>query len=197
MSAIWCHGAMPRLIEPEGRTETLVDAINYVLARDGAAGLSLRAIARESRVSTSSMLHHFDSRDRLLNALAWVTGKARLRAIQRRAPCEGIAAFLPAPGDDEDLVTARAWLGWCELWRSEDILERTIAEQRDRELLLLADVLDVRVTDCDLTPLVALIDGLTLAVCAPQRPLAPARARALLEAYVAAEAWTRGPSSSS
>lgn len=187
---------MPRLIDPEGRTETLVDAINYVLARDGAAGLSLRAISRESRVSTSSMLHHFDSRDRLLNSAAWVTGKARLRAIQRRAPREGIAAFLPTPGDDDDLVTARAWLGWCELWRSEDVLERTIAEQRDRELLLLAGVLDIRVTDHDLTPLIALIDGLTIAVCAPNRPLPPARARAVLEAYVAREAWSgRSPSS--
>ena len=52
----------------------------------------------------------------------------------------------------------------------------TTAEQRDRDLLLLAGVLDVRVTDHDLTPLVALIDGLTIARCAPQRPLPPARA---------------------
>jgi AcrR family transcriptional regulator len=183
---------VPRLIDPEGRTATLVDAINHLLARDGVTGLSLRAIARESRVSTSSMLHHFDSRDRLLRIAARMTGEARLDAIYRRADREGVGAFLPAPGDD-DLITARAWLGWCELWRSEDTIGETMSRNRDHERLLLASVLEVRPRTHDLTPIVALIDGLTVAVCAPTRPLAPQRARDVLRELVTQGPWSADP----
>lgn len=175
---------MPRLINPEGRRATLVDAINTVLARDGVAGLSLRAIARESRVSTSSMLHHFDSRDRLLRMAARITGEARLDAIHRRLDQEGVCAFLPTPGDEEDLVTARAWLGWCELWHSVEHLAETVARIRDEEQCLLACALGERVGSRDLSPLSALIDGLTLAVCAPLRPMPVERAREVLAFHV-------------
>lgn len=175
---------MPRLIQPAGRTETLVDAINYLLARDGASALTLRMIARESRVSTSSILHHFESRERLLLVAARMTGEARIRAIEGRAWSDGVCAFLPAPNDEEDLITTRAWLGWCELWRSDEAFSTTMTRARDEELLLLAHVLGIRVGDHDLTPVGALIDGLTMAVCAPVRPLPPQRAREVLARYV-------------
>ncbi|GEP34027.1 hypothetical protein NSZ01_17950 [Nocardioides szechwanensis] len=42
---------MPRLLDTESRTNTVVRAINDLLARDGAAGLTMRAIGRESRIS--------------------------------------------------------------------------------------------------------------------------------------------------
>src|SRR3954453_13157747 len=109
---------MPRLIETETRTDAVVAAVNEVLARDGAPGLSLRAIARESGVSTSSLLHHFRSREHLIRIAAHRTGRARVRAIDRRTVVDGPLAFLPAGGDD--VVDARAWLAWLELWRSED-----------------------------------------------------------------------------
>lgn len=105
---------MPRLIVPETRTEAVVDAMIFLLARDGPAGLSVRAIARECRLSAASILHHYCSREHLLTTGAHRTGVARLAAIERRSTREGVAAFLPAPGDDEDLITARAWLGWLE-----------------------------------------------------------------------------------
>jgi AcrR family transcriptional regulator len=175
---------MPRLIEPEGRTETVVDAIVFLLARDGPAGLTLRAIARESRVSTSSLLHHFGSREHLVRVAATWTGRARLRAMDRRADRDGVGVFLPTEGDTEDLITARAWLAWLELWRVEDSLTETIERFRDRELLLLARMLGVRIGSQDLTATVALIDGLNTAVCAPVRPLPPGRALEILQAHV-------------
>jgi len=175
---------MPRLIEPEGRTETVVDAMNYLLSRDGAAGLTLRSIARESRVSTGSLLHHYGSREHLVRIGANRTGRARLRAIDLGAARDGVAAFLPGVDDAEDLLTAGAWLTWLDLWRVDESLRTTIDRIRDQELMLLAQVLGVRLGSVDLTPLVALIDGLTIAVCAPTGPLAPARARELLRAHV-------------
>jgi AcrR family transcriptional regulator len=176
---------VPRLIVPEGRTNTVVDAMNFVLSRDGAAGLTLRTIARESRVSTSSLLHHYGSREHLIRVAAGTTGRARLREIERRAVKEGVGAFLPGEGDAEDLITARAWLGWCALWRCTDSLAGTISDIRDRELVLLAETLGVHPFRDDLTAVVALIDGLTAAVCAPVHPLSPARGREILAAQAA------------
>jgi AcrR family transcriptional regulator len=175
---------MPRLILPEGRTETLVDAINYLLARDGAGALSLRSIARVSRVSTSSMLHHFGSRAHLLRVAAGHTGRARLSVVERRARSEGAGAFLPADDDEEDLITAGAWLAWCELWRCEPAVTSTITDIRDREYALLGRILGVPLRAHSLVSLMALIDGLLVAVCAPERPLLPARARDILLAHV-------------
>jgi AcrR family transcriptional regulator len=177
---------MPRLIVPEGRTATLVNAINYLLSRDGASGLSLRAIARESRVSTSSMLHHFGSREHFHVAAAW-TGRARVQVIESRAQHEAVAAFLPQDDDEEDLITARAWLAWCELWRCESAVRAAITGIRDEEHTLLARILQVPLRTQGLVPVMALIDGLLVAVCAPDRPLSPTRARELLLGHVAAE----------
>lgn len=171
---------MPRLIAPEGRTETLVDAINYLLSRHGTAGLSLRTIARESRVSTSSMLHHFGSREHLLRVAAARTGRARLEVVERRSAAEGAAAFLPMDDDEEDLITARAWLAWCELWRCDPALSKTIGDCRDAEHVLLARILGLPLPSNALVPLRALIDGLLIAVCAPEHPLLPAEAREIL-----------------
>jgi AcrR family transcriptional regulator len=180
---------MPRLIEPEGRTNTVVDAMNFLLSRDGPGALTLRTISRESRVSTSSLLHHFGSRDELLRVAASWTGRARAREIDRRSDKEGVGAFLPGDGDDEDLITARAWLNWCALWRSTESLVGVIEDARDREAVLLAQVLGLHPIRDDLTALIALIYGLTEAVCAPVHALRTDEAREILRTH--AEARTR------
>jgi AcrR family transcriptional regulator len=130
---------VPRLIETESRTGAVVAAINHVLARDGAAALSLRSIARQSGVSTSSLLHHYESREHLLRVAASWTGRARRRAIDRSAPRRGA---------------------------------------------LLAEILDYRVGRDDLDGLLALIDGLLTAICAPVRPMRVDRAAEILRAHV-------------
>lgn len=178
---------MPRLIVPESRIETVVDAITFLLARDGPAGLTVRAVARECRLSPASILHHYTNRERLLHLAAQHTGAARLKAIERQSYQHGVAAFLPAPADDEDLITARAWLAWLELWRTEDVLSTVVEGIRDRESLLLARVVGLPPGGHGLTALQALLDGLTIAVCEPIRPLPPARARQILSRYVSTD----------
>jgi DNA-binding transcriptional regulator YbjK len=42
---------VPRLIEPESRTDAVVAAINHVLTRDGVPALSIRSIAKQSGLS--------------------------------------------------------------------------------------------------------------------------------------------------
>jgi AcrR family transcriptional regulator len=169
---------MPRLIPTESRTEAVVAAVNHVLAQDGAASLSLRAIARESGVSASSLLHHYGSREHLIRIAGHWTGRARVQAIDRNSISHGPLAFLP--GDAEDVVDARAWLAWLELWRSDDTLLEVVGNARLDERALLAESLDYRAGPEGLDALTAMIDGLLTAVCSPVRPMRLERAREIL-----------------
>ena len=169
---------MPMLLDTETRTDCLVRAINDVLIDQGPAGLSLRRIARASGVSTSSILHHLGSREHLLRVAAHRTARARVSAFRSLSAVDGALAFLPQ--DAEELLDTRAWLAWLELWRAEDSLERVIREGREDERALLAGTLEYRLPGPDLDALMALIEGLRIAVCGPGRPMRREVAREIL-----------------
>ena len=57
------------------RTEIL-DAARRELAKEGAAALSLRAVAREVGMVSSAIYRYFDNRDALLTAQNWEAGGA-------------------------------------------------------------------------------------------------------------------------
>lgn len=173
---------MPRLLDTETRTTTVVTAINHLLARDGAGGVTMRAIGELSRVSPATLSSHYGNREHMLRVAAWVTGQARLTAIRDRMRRDGVLAFLPA--DADDVVTARVWLGWCELGRSHDWLGPSIAEIRDEERALLARTVDYRLERERLTEALAVVDGLQVALCAPDRPLARETAYRILARHV-------------
>lgn len=173
---------MPRLIETETRTDAVVAAVNHLLAAGGPGSLSIRSMVRESGVSGSSLLHHYGSRQRIVHLSALRTGRARIRDIDRRIHRDGVTASLPA--DDDGVVHTRAWLAWLELWRSEEILVTGIEGVRADERAILAGALDYRVGRDELEGILALIDGLLVAICAPVRPLPLRRARAILVSQV-------------
>jgi AcrR family transcriptional regulator len=172
---------MPMLIDTESRVDTLVRAVNDVLIEHGPAGLSLRRIAAFSGVSTSSMLHHLGSREHLLRVAAGWTARERLRHFRAESRLDGILAFLPRNGDE--LLDTRAWLAWLELWRSEDFLTRWIVESREEELELLTALTGQQLLPTEPDGLLALIDGLRVAVCAPVRPLRLDAARDILRSW--------------
>ena len=89
------------------------------------------------------------------------------------------------PGDDEDVLTERAWLGWCELWRTHDWIGPTVDAIRLAELDDLARLYDHRLLREDLDGIVALVDGLRAAICRPQRPLSRAAAHRVLTRWTA------------
>jgi DNA-binding transcriptional regulator YbjK len=169
---------MPLLIDTESRTGALVMAVNHLLAEGGPRAVSLRAVAAVSRVSASSIIHHLGSMEHLMRVSAHWTGRARSEQQSYRWHDEGLLAHLPRSPDH--VVDARVWLAWCELWRSEPGLETTLQEARDHERAQLAGRLDFTLARDELDVLVALIDGLTVAVCRPRGPMPTEHARALL-----------------
>jgi hypothetical protein len=128
------------------------------------------------------MLHHYGSREHLLRVAAGRTGRARAVDLEVRLRHEGAAALLPYSVDD--LPDARAWLAWQELWRSEERLVSTIDRFREEERFLLAKALELRLVGDELDGIVALADGLLVALCQPRRPMSLTLARQILARYV-------------
>ena len=179
---------MPYIFNTETRVDTLVTAINVILANDGQAGLTLRTIARVSGVSPSSMLNHLGSREHMLRVAAHRTGEARRDDIAYRMRLgEGASAFLPE-NNTRGLLAARAWLAWCDLGRSADWLHRTVSQARLEERAMLVTTLGPTAGRHLVIGLTAMVDGLTQSVCEPDEPLGIPDARAILEDYARAAA---------
>jgi AcrR family transcriptional regulator len=100
--------------------DTLLDAAEAVIARQGIGSLTLDAVAAEARVSKGGLLHHFSTKDRLVEALVrrcaedW---RERYTAAHDETP--------DGPGR-----MARALVGMCladdELW-TEQLRRRSSA----------------------------------------------------------------------
>ncbi len=64
------RAAAPALAPPRrADCHAVLDAAEEVVLRDGIGRLTLEAVAREARLSKSGLLHHFRSKDALLDAL--------------------------------------------------------------------------------------------------------------------------------
>lgn len=157
-----------------GRTDTaelintLLDAAEAVVERQGIANLTLEAVAAEAKLSKGGLLYHFPSKDRLVEALV-----ARSAASWRQCFEEGYEQAEPGPGR-----MARALLNHClsdaagwttELRRSSAACFAALA-QNPKLMQPMRDVyaeLHRRVADDGLPPgvgeaVAAAIDGLWL-----------------------------------
>lgn len=169
-------------IQPFHRDEYLLVALNRVLVLDGVAGLTVRRVAAQNNMASSTLLHHYGSRARFIQVGAREMCRARLHWLANRIFIYGPVGFLP--DDDGSLIGVRAWLGWQELWRSEEALEQIFRDHRDDELSVLAECLGNRLDRDDMRHLLALIDGLYASISAPVDPLRPTTALAILDRHL-------------
>ena len=162
----------------EVRRSSLIEATARVLARDGASGASVRAIAAEAKVSPGLVTHHFasvdalvartyaDVADRVAAALASATAAA---GDDPRARLEAYvaASFAPPIADPTLLAT------WIALWSLTRSNAAALAEH-NRSYAAYRSALEPLLTACGvpagalrLTALsiAALVDGLWLELC--------------------------------
>ncbi|HVF94664.1 MAG TPA: TetR family transcriptional regulator C-terminal domain-containing protein [Sphingomonas sp.] len=165
-------------VQTEVRRSSLIEATARVLARDGASGASVRAIAAEAKVSPGLVTHHFASVDTLVActyadvaervavALATATAAA---GDDPRARLEAYVAgsFAPPVADPSLLAT------WTALWGLTRSNAAASAEH-DRSYAAYRSALESLLTACGvpagelrLTALsiAALVDGLWLELC--------------------------------
>ena len=174
---------MLQRIDRDTSSGALTFAVNEVLIDHGPPGLSLRRIGAYARMSPSTMLHYFGSREGILRISARETAQARLEGLRIELRHRGVSGLLPVEGHEFAMLGARAWLGWLEMWRATPWVEGTIEAARAFELHTLAKALDYQLTRTGLESVYAMADGLSVAVCAPRRPMAPRAAAEHLEAH--------------
>ncbi|WP_170169782.1 helix-turn-helix domain-containing protein [Nocardioides aurantiacus] len=169
---------MPHLIDGDERAAVLAAACDRILEQQGPAGLTVRAISRASGISTSSITHHLQDRERLVRVCAHVSATARTTVLTAAVIEHGPLGVLPR--DHHDLPATRTWLGWLEVGRTDPSVGRWLQGPRRQQLAVLARSLDHRVPPSSLVGLEALVEGLRVSLCLPGSTLDVDAAQACL-----------------
>jgi TetR/AcrR family transcriptional regulator, transcriptional repressor of bet genes len=140
----------PRRAEPDVRRQSLIAACARVLAREGAAGTSVRVIAREAGVSPGLITHYFAGIDALIAATYADVDQTVSAALEAAVADAGddprarldafvTASFAPPIADRALLAT---WIAFWSLVTARADIARQHDDQyagfRDRLTLLLA-----------------------------------------------------------
>lgn len=185
--------------EPDARRLSLIEATARVLARDGASGASVRAIALEGGVSPGLVAHHFGG-VRALIAATYAHVDAQVSAAldtavrdagddpRSRLVAYVAASFAPPIADRALLAT------WTAFWGLA-IADAEIAALHAAQYARYRAVLEELLAACGLATtarrraaiaITALVDGLWLELCLSPDIFDAAEARAIAEAQIAA-----------
>ena len=183
---------------PDVRRQTLVAAAETVLARDGVAGTSVRAICAEAGVSPGLLRHYFEGVDELVTAAYEAVGQRIDTALDAAVatagagPRERLLAYLTAsfapPVLDPRLLAA--WIGFWSLVKTKPRIAAIHAASyaafraRLETLLAAAGARDTRLAAIALT---ATVDGLWLELCLDPATFGPDEATRIIAR--ALEGW--------
>jgi DNA-binding transcriptional regulator YbjK len=177
---------------PDARRLSLIAACARVLAREGVAGCSVRAIALEAGVSPGLVGHYFAGVDALVaETYAHVEGQVS-RAIDAALEAAGhdprdrLEAFVTAsfrqPIASGELLAT--WIAFWSLVRSRS----EIARQHDEQYAAYRARLEGLLAECDVSgaelrraaiAITALVDGLWLELCLSPQAFSAAEAGAI------------------
>jgi TetR/AcrR family transcriptional regulator, transcriptional repressor of bet genes len=184
--------------DADTRRRSLIGATTRVLARDGAAGASVRAIAAEAGVSPGLVTHHFGSVDALIAATYAQVDAEVAAALDAAVEAAGddprarlsayVAASFAHPIGSRDLLAT-----WIAFW-SLVIARPEIAALHDAGYARFRAGLETLLADCGLPAtecrsaalaVTALVDGLWLELCLSPEVLTVAEARDIAEDQIA------------
>lgn len=188
-----------RRAEPDERRASLIEACARVLAREGAAGASVRVIAVEAGVSPGLIGHYFGGVDALIAAtyahveaqVADALDQAVLAAgDDPRARLDAyVSASLLPPIADSDLLST--WIAFWSLVRARPEIAGLHDEQYGRfraglEALLSANGVPAENLRRTAIAVTALVDGLWLELCLSPQTFAEGEAAAIARSGLAA-----------
>ena len=169
---------IPRRAEPDVRRQSLIAACARVLAREGAAGTSVRVIAREAGVSPGLITHYFTGIEALIAATYADVDQTVRAAMEVAVAAAGAdprarldafvtASFAPPIADRALLAT---WIAFWSLVSARANIARQHDDQYAAYRARLTEMLDA----CGVAPdrlrlaaitLAAVVDGLWLELC--------------------------------
>jgi AcrR family transcriptional regulator len=191
---------MGRTVDHDQRREIFASAALRVIMRDGIAGLTVRAVAKEAGFTTGALTHYFHSKDQLLIEASELS--ARLvrdrmeRAEATRPVLEAIrkVVALALPLTAESRGYWRIWVGYWERSSYDDqvsaVMRLRYDEWRERlaRLLALAQAEGQVAPDVDVRlaaqGLVALVDGIGVQVLLGVGRIPAARQRAMFDLWL-------------
>lgn len=167
-----------RRAEPDARRLSLIEACARVLARNGAPGASVRAIAQEAGTSVGLVGHYFGGVDALVAATYDHVDRQVAAALDHAVLAAGsdprdrleafvTASFAPPIADTALLAT------WIAFW-SLVTARKDIARQHDEQYAGYRSRLEALLGDCGVPSaarrhhaiaVTALVDGLWLELC--------------------------------
>lgn len=165
-------------VEPDARRRSLIEACARVLARDGAARASVRAIALEAGVTPGLVNHYFAGVDALIAAAYADVGERVSVALARAVATAGpgprarltayvAASFTPSIADPALLAT------WIAFWSLVKV-RADIARLHDAMYAAYRRDLEILLAECNVAEptrrliaigIAALVDGLWLELC--------------------------------
>ena len=189
---------MPKIVDWEVRKDSILEATWRVIARDGLANTTVRAIAREADCSQGILSHYFDDKlDILASALLLSHRRVRERTERKVKDLRGISALRIAmqealPLDTERELEARIEVSFwgrmlgdarlVDLGRSEvDLLRDHLVEALDAKEL--RPDLDLELATQEL---LILIDGISVERVHFPKFVSPSRQLELLERRLSA-----------
>ena len=185
--------------DPDARRASLIAACARVLAREGAAGASVRAIALEAGASPGLIGHYFGGVDALV-AATYAQVEARVTTAldeavaaagpEPRARLEAyVCASLLPPIADSDLLST--WIAFWSLVRARPEIAALHDEQYGRfraglEALLADSGVSAAALRRTAIAITALVDGLWLELCLSPETFAEGEAAAIARSGLSA-----------
>jgi AcrR family transcriptional regulator len=125
-----------RRFAPAQRREQIVEAARTVIAERGLAATTVREIAAAAGVSTGTVTHHFESLDRILEAVlrsetTRVLERRRELLRERTTALERLLGLAQTLADDADADTHAYWRLWLDYWARAAHDRRLAAWQAD------------------------------------------------------------------
>ncbi len=183
---------MPRRPESLDHGDLLTDAVMALLVESGATGVTLRRLADRRGISVGALTTRWGNRARMMHVAINYFRQRCTEDMADRGISEGVLAMLPA--SESEVEDCQIWLAFCDLARTDATLALCVTDQRAQERELLCALLARQggasgVDESTVDLLLAVVDGLRTALCAPE-PMLPERARELLDSHLT----TLGPS---
>jgi len=196
---------MPKKVDHTERREAFLRAAYRIIKKDGFAGVTVRAVAKEAGFTTGALVHYVDSMDQLLvEASEYSAREVRDRMLAAEALEDPLISlrevlYLALPSDEDKRGNWNYFLGFWE--RSVyNAAVRKVTHVRYAEWLKRTARMIRRCktagdlpNDIDVAQAaracVAMIDGIAIQVLRSGQPLSPKEQRTLIDEWIST--WLR------
>jgi AcrR family transcriptional regulator len=191
---------MPKKVDHAERREAFLRAAYRCIKRDGLAGVTVRAVAREAGFTTGALVHYVDSMDDLLvEASEYAARDVRAKMLEMEAYPDPLISlrevlYLALPSDEDKRGNWNYWFGFWERSVQNVVVRKTThlryTEWLDRNSRMIRRAIaagDIP-ADTDVTVAaragVAMVDGIAAQVMRSGHPLIPKEQRDLIDQWI-------------